>query len=387
MKIGLVLAKSPSYSETFFVSKIKGLQKKGFEVVLFVGAASNEFDLCKTHVQTKVKGLGIVSTVFKLIFRYLYRFKAINNFIQLEKRDGFVLKSIFKKLLLNQHLFREKGLDWLHFGFATQALGRENVAASINAKMAVSLRGFDIGIYPLKNPGCYTNLWTKIDKLHVISNDLLALAVKNGFSDTLPYKKITPAIDVSLFSNKQNKSNKQKLNFLTVGRLHWKKGYDATLIALNILKNKGIGFTYTIAGSGPEEERIKYTAYDLGLTDMIVFKGTLVQQEIVELYNEASFYIQYSLQEGFCNAVLESQAMGVLPIVSDAEGLSENVLDNKTGWVVKKNAPELLANKILEVLELPEEEIAEMQKRAIHRVQNEFTIEKQQQEFVEFYLK
>ena len=42
-------------------------------------------------------------------------------------------------------------------------------------------------------------------------------------------------------------------------------------------------------------------------------------------------YIQSSVQEGFGNAVLEAQASGLCCIVSDAEGLSENVLNEKTG--------------------------------------------------------
>ncbi|MBK7870836.1 MAG: glycosyltransferase family 4 protein [Saprospiraceae bacterium] len=53
-------------------------------------------------------------------------------------------------------------------------------------------------------------------------------------------------------------------------------------------------------------------------------------------YEKADIYLQYSIQEGFCNAVLEAQAMGLLCIVSDAEGLPENILHGQTGWVVPK---------------------------------------------------
>ena len=58
--------------------------------------------------------------------------------------------------------------------------------------------------------------------------------------------------------------------------------------------------------------------------------------DIVKFYKKADIYIQYSIEEGFCNAVLEAQSMGVLTIVSDASGLIENVVDGKTGWVVPK---------------------------------------------------
>jgi colanic acid/amylovoran biosynthesis glycosyltransferase len=35
-KIGIVLSSTPGYSETFFKSKIKGLQESGYDVTLFV---------------------------------------------------------------------------------------------------------------------------------------------------------------------------------------------------------------------------------------------------------------------------------------------------------------------------------------------------------------
>ncbi|MDG2274724.1 MAG: glycosyltransferase [Flavobacteriaceae bacterium] len=281
----------------------------------------------------------------------------------------------------------KKKIDWLHFGFATQAIGRENIAKAVGAKMAVSLRGFDIGIYPLKNPKCYDLLWLNINKLHVISNDLLNLAYANGFKKNVPYQKITPAIDTSFFINKSSNdtTKKNQLQLMTIGRLHWKKDYTSVIIALKNLKDRGIDFEYTIIGDGPEEEKLKYLVYELGLINNIIFTGKISQKEILIYFKKGHFYLQYSLQEGFCNAVLEAQSMGVLPIVSNAEGLSENVLNNITGWVIKKNSPKLLAEKIVEVINLPDGNKEKIRKQAIERIKKEFNIEKQQKEFIDFY--
>ena len=81
-----------------------------------------------------------------------------------------------------------------------------------------------------------------------------------------------------------------------------------------------------------EEEKLKYLVYELGLVNEVVSQGKLVRAKIINYFENSDIYIQYSLQEGFCNAVLEAQAMGVLPIVSNAEGLSENVINCQTGW-------------------------------------------------------
>ena len=309
------------------------------------------------------------------------------KFISLERKQNVSFKRILKKLILNQHILQESNVDWLHFGFATQAIGRENIAKAVGAKMAVSLRGFDIGIYPLKNPKCYDLLWLNINKLHVISNDLLNLAYANGFKKNVPYQKITPAIDTSFFINQSLKdaSNKNLLQLMTIGRLHWKKDYTSVILALKNLKDRGIDFEYTIIGDGPEEEKLKYLVYELGLINNIIFTGKISQKEILIYFKKSHFYLQYSLQEGFCNAVLEAQSMGVLPIVSNAEGLSENVLNNKTGWVIQKNSPKLLAEKIVEVINLPDSNKEKIRKQAIERVTKEFNIEKQQKEFIDFY--
>ena len=384
MKIGLVLSSTPAYSETFFNSKIKGLQKNGFEVVLFVNSKDTHFDLCTVKEQVQFRSFFIFLKSLGLI---LTKLSTLLKFISLERKQNVSFKRILKKLILNQHILQESNVDWLHFGFATQAIGRENIAKAVGAKMAVSLRGFDIGIYPLKNPKCYDLLWLNINKLHVISNDLLNLAYTNGFKKNVPYQKITPAIDTSFFINQSLKdaSNKNLLQLMTIGRLHWKKDYTSIIIALKNLKDRGIDFEYTIIGDGPEEEKLKYLVYELGLINNIIFTGKISQKEILIYFKKSHFYLQYSLQEGFCNAVLEAQSMGVLPIVSNAEGLSENVLNNKTGWVIQKNSPKLLAEKIVEVINLPDSNKEKIRKQAIERVTKEFNIEKQQKEFIDFY--
>jgi colanic acid/amylovoran biosynthesis glycosyltransferase len=384
MKIGLVLSSTPAYSETFFNSKIKGLQKNGFEVVLFVNSKDTHFDLCTVKEQVQFRSFFIFLKSLGLI---LTKLSTLLKFISLERKQNVSFKRILKKLILNQHILQESNVDWLHFGFATQAIGRENIAKAVGAKMAVSLRGFDIGIYPLKNPKCYDLLWLNINKLHFISNDLLNLAYTNGFKKNVPYQKITPAIDTSFFINQSLKdaSNKNLLQLMTIGRLHWKKDYTSIIIALKNLKDRGIDFEYTIIGDGPEEEKLKYLVYELGLINNIIFTGKISQKEILIYFKKSHFYLQYSLQEGFCNAVLEAQSMGVLPIVSNAEGLSENVLNNKTGWVIQKNSPKLLAEKIVEVINLPDGNKEKIRKQAIERVTKEFNIEKQQKEFIDFY--
>jgi colanic acid/amylovoran biosynthesis glycosyltransferase len=275
----------------------------------------------------------------------------------------------------------------LHFGFATQTLGSEFVAKAIGAKMGVSFRGFDIAIYPLKHPGCYKKLWNQLDKVHTISKDLLERAYELGLTRTVEVQKITPAIDVNVFTPKLSQPDSPTVRFLTVARMHWKKGLVDTLQALTIFKQLGVPFTYTIVGDGStkEWERVAIARRDFSLENEVILAGKRNKEQVVQHYKNSDVYLQYSISEGFCNAVLEAQASKLLCVVSDAEGLSENVLHETTGWVVPKCTPELLAQQLAMMVNMSDSEKEIIRNAARSRVEEHFNIEKQQAEFVQFY--
>ena len=279
-------------------------------------------------------------------------------------------------------------MDWIHFGFITMAERRENVAAAINAKMGLSIRGYDISIYPLKYDGCFDRVWKKVDRVHSISTDLLKIARRKGLDMNTESFIINPAIDTCHFnakSEKINNLNNKKLKILTVARLHWKKGLDYTLEALAILNARKIPFEYTIIGDGPCREQLLYTIDSLGLNQFVRLLGAVEHDQIKKYYLKSNIYIQYSIQEGFCNSVLEAQAMGLLTFVSDAEGLSENVINDKTGWVIPKRKPKRLAKKIISVINSDEESIGQVRSNSMSRVREKFNLIKQSKLFDEFY--
>lgn len=388
MKVGIVLASAPAYSETFFNSKIKGLRSSGNDVVLFCSKNPHDFRGCTIKILPH-KNSNILKQTFMLIkvyFGLITYFNTISRFIKLERKDGISWSVILKRVYFYAPIFKEN-IDWLHFGFGSLAIGAENIARSKQAKMAVSFRGLDIGVYPLKFPNCYNKLWQKVTKIHVISNDIKELLYKNGFDNQAKVTKITPAINVEFFSSDEKFDYKTPIKIVSVARLHWKKGLDYTLEALSILKIKGVKFQYCIIGEGSEEEALKYDAYRFGLQNEVKFLGKLDQLAIKEELAKSHIYLQYSVQEGFCNAVLEAQSMGLLCIVSDAEGLSENIVDGKSGWVVPKRNPNLLVNKILEVIDLPDQGKELIRKYAVKRVADQFNLKKQEEEFIQFYEK
>lgn len=387
MRIGLVLPNTPQYSETFFINKIKLLTECGHTVFLFARKTSHleNVKVIEPYEVSTLFVIQCVKTIYVLFKLMLCHPCRVHKFIVDEIKDGLSWSCIAREMYINSHILCQK-LDWLHFGFLTMGLGRENVAQAIGAKAAVSIRGYDVSIYPLKRPGCYNRLWKKIDKVHTISDDLLEEAYLLGLPKSITVVKITPAINWRQFKvDVFDRHLVTPLRLLTVGRLAWKKGYEYAFLALALLKQRGVAFTYSIIGEGPDKERLVFAAYQLGIADHVRFVGVQPPQNVAVWMRESSVYLQPSVQEGFCNAVLEAQASGLICVVTNAEGLSENVLDGQTGFVVPKRNPQAMAEKINEIIAMSEEERSTIQKYAMERVRVLFNLDLQQRKWAAFY--
>lgn len=387
MSIGVVISDTYHYTQTFFESLIQGLQDKGFQVVLI--ANKRDKSVSKKVVSpmaiSSKKCFQVIKTIAVLFWLFFRHPQRSIRFYKLEKINGLQIRKILENLYINAHIF-PLNLDWLYFGFATMGLRRENVAKAIGAKSAVSLRGYDISTYPLKHPGCYNSLWTKIDKVHTLSDDLLKKAYALGLDSTVPFSKITPAVDVNFFkANISQEHSFSPIKFLTVGRLEWIKGYEYALQVMSLLKRKGISFTYTIVGEGSDRERLMFAVYQWGLNDYVRFVGKQTQVQIQEWMRETMVYLQPSLYEGFCNAALEAQAMGILCVVTDGGGLQENVVNGKSGFVVPKRDPQAMVEAIEKITQMTDEERQQMRRFAVERVRKDFNLEDQKTKWAAFF--
>lgn len=392
MTIGLVLAATPNYSETFFINKIKGLQSNGFKVILFVRETRKDFNLCTVRKMPKVYD-NKLQLLFQSLFTALSllpHLRKVIRFYRLEKNLGSTTTEILKRIYLNSHIL-SANLDWIHFGFATQTIGSELVAKAIRSKMAVSFRGYDINVYPKKFKNCYHRLWSHVDKVHSISKYLLEEAYKLGLKKNVPFSIITPAIDVETFeklNTLHSSSNNDIVKICTVARFTWIKDITKALECIKFLKNAYPNIRYNIIGDGTikETERYKYLVSLMDLKENVKFHKRLNHQNTLKLIKDCDIYLQTSINEGFCNAVLEAQALGKLTVVSDVGGLRENVIHNTTGWLVNPVTVEAFASKITEILNWSETDKNSIFKAAQNRVKEKFTSKIQIQKFVDFYM-
>jgi len=384
--IGLVLPQLPGYSETFLINKIKGLIEKGYRISLFVRGGPRQMRsvLPSTQIYYQLNIRNKIKFPFVVLYLFMFHFNSTRHFIKLERSINRNWYIILKNIIINSYILNKK-LDWLHFCYCTMALNKENIALAIGARCSVSLRGYDINLYPIKHPGCYDLLWLKIDKVHTISNSLYMKSVNMGLNKKLPMEKITPAIDIDLFKPSISNIFHTPIRILTVARLSWIKGIEYGLKAMDRLKKRGIEFEYRIIGDGEYREAIIYTINQLNLNDDVVLLNKLSQIKVANEMQSADIYLQPSIEEGFCNATLEAQATGLLCITTDAGGLPENVLHEKTGWVVPKRSSKLIADQIAKVIKLDPEKREKIRNQAISRIKMEYNVSNQSKRFDNFY--
>lgn len=127
--------------------------------------------------------------------------------------------------------------------------------------------------------------------------------------------------------------DKVRTNLLYLSRVEVAKGVFELLDAYRILKGRNPAFTLTIAGDGPDLEKLREYAKTLELTD-IEFLGFLSGKAKVDCYRRGSLFCFLSYSEGMPNAVLEALAMGLPVISSDAGGLRDILRNGENGSIV-----------------------------------------------------
>jgi phosphatidylinositol alpha-1,6-mannosyltransferase len=136
------------------------------------------------------------------------------------------------------------------------------------------------------------------------------------------------------------------LRLVTVARLSPEKGLADLLRAVASLAADGAAVTLTVAGSGPDEQRLAALADELGVGDRVRFAGFVPHgPALVAVLDEADVFVLPSRSEGLPHSVAEAMARG-LPVVATAIGGIPELLGDGSGVVVAPGDPAALAEAI-----------------------------------------
>lgn len=137
-----------------------------------------------------------------------------------------------------------------------------------------------------------------------------------------------------------------RFNVLSLSRMVRGKGVEETLEAHRILKAKYPGITLTIAGDGPELQRSKQRARQLGLAD-VEFPGYVVGEAKRRIFEAADVYcFPTKYGEGMPTSVLEAMAHGLPVVTRPVGGLRDFFQDGRMGFLTESLEPRVIAELI-----------------------------------------
>lgn len=132
-------------------------------------------------------------------------------------------------------------------------------------------------------------------------------------------------------------------HLLCVGRLVPSKGFERALIATRLLAAHRPSVRLTIAGDGPERERLERTAAELGVRERVEFLGEVRHDRVATLIDAATVVVMPSRFEGMPLVALEAAWMGRPVVASAAPGFDEVIVDGVTGRLVEGDDEALAA--------------------------------------------
>jgi len=145
------------------------------------------------------------------------------------------------------------------------------------------------------------------------------------------------------------------LTILGLGRLVPKKGFDVLIGACRILSGEGIRLECTIAGDGPEIDRLKSLAAGVPVR----FPGAVANRDVPALLEGADLFVlpcqigSDGDRDGIPVVLMEAMAQGVCAVSGDLPTIRELIRDGESGRLVPPGDPQALATCLRELARDP----------------------------------
>jgi glycosyltransferase involved in cell wall biosynthesis len=187
---------------------------------------------------------------------------------------------------------------------------------------------------PLTSNGpIYRVLDSIISSTHLVNNVVcVSLSVYGTQPDLKAYRQkslviknaLSPEIEARIAHMAKSKAGDRASTARVVvaaGRLSPEKNYDLLIRAAALTPD----LLFKIAGSGPDEQRLKDLAKSLNIADRIDFIGFQPRLEVLEMLAAGDIFVQPSLYEGHSLALIEAAKLGLPLIVSNVPSQVEGI--------------------------------------------------------------
>jgi len=164
---------------------------------------------------------------------------------------------------------------------------------------------------------------------------------------------IPNGVDLREFQSEEKFVSKTPYIF-SMGILRRVKGFDVLIDAFERVKTRHPDISLLIGGEGKERGGLEKLVCDLNLKERVHFLGAVSGMEKIRLLKGCEFYVCAAIaEEPFSNSTLEAFAAGKAVVASHVGGVPDLVEDGRTGRLVPPGNPDVLAEKMIELLHHP----------------------------------
>jgi phosphatidyl-myo-inositol dimannoside synthase len=162
----------------------------------------------------------------------------------------------------------------------------------------------------------------------------------------------TETDDLPVSSRHSNSSPPQALIVSRLGELY--KGHRELIACWPRVNAAVPDAVLCIVGDGPDGAALRALAAQSPVAERIVFKGSVSDAELEDLYGRSSLFCMPSRGEGFGLVYIEAMRHGLPVIASVHDAAVEIVLDGQTGYTANLDRPEELPERLIDLLSNPE---------------------------------
>jgi glycosyltransferase involved in cell wall biosynthesis len=224
-------------------------------------------------------------------------------------------------------------------------------------------------------------------KLYIsVSKKGVNFLVKKGYPHHI-FRVVYRGIDVKRLQVKKDNALLSEFEssgaiITSVARFEWPKDHKTLLLALNILKKKGLEFFCLLIGEGSLKKETLELCDELELKERVCFLGS--RNDIPQIFSISDIFLLTSIFEGIPISIMEAMAARLPVVATDVGGISELVDDGKTGFLVPIGDSLAVANKIEKLL-LDSSLRVMMGNAGLEKIQKEFSIDRLVNEMEEIY--
>jgi colanic acid/amylovoran biosynthesis glycosyltransferase len=175
---------------------------------------------------------------------------------------------------------------------------------------------------------------------------------------------------------------------LSVGQLKERKGFSGLIEACALLRDRGVPFTCSIVGDGPQLPELQRLIHERQLDRIVTLKGALPHDRVVQLFGSASVFALPCVRtvegdvDGIPNVLAEAMALGVPVVSTTLPAIRELVSDGVDGSLVPPGDEGALADALQRLLEDPSIGRAQAS-QARHTVRGMFNVDENVAAFAE----